>query len=219
MLAHEPLKRLTAELKIDQERVAREFYEILILHEMAQEKWGRQLIFKGGTALRLAYKSPRFSDDLDFSLITTVEPRWIFEFADTIAQKYAMSIRDQYEKRETILVEFAIVEAVLPQPFGIKIEISKRSAASMTHELKLLRTPVSPLEVLTNVQTLASILVDKKALIEIRDEPRDMFDFWFICQKLEIPFKAKSRMEKKIAKQILHKYLPINWHRVIDEIY
>lgn len=36
MLAAEQIKRLTEELKIDPERVAREFYEILILHELAQ---------------------------------------------------------------------------------------------------------------------------------------------------------------------------------------
>lgn len=219
MLAAEQMKRLTGELKIDQERVAREFYEILLLHEMSQAPWSQQLIFKGGTALRLAYKSPRFSDDLDFSLVKYLEPRLVFEFAETMARKFSMSIRDQYEKRETILVEFAIDENILPQPFGLKIEISKRSAVSMAYELKLLRTPVSPLEVLLNVQTLASILKDKQTLIESRDEPRDLFDLWFISQKLEIPYHANKRLNKKKGIQVLHKYLPINWYRVIDEIY
>jgi len=33
----------------------------------------QKLVFKGGTALRLAYGSPRFSDDLDFSELKTIE--------------------------------------------------------------------------------------------------------------------------------------------------
>jgi len=67
MLSLEDLKRLSAELKIDRERIAREYYELLVLNEISEKSWSKNLIFKGGTALRLAYGSPRFSDDLDFS--------------------------------------------------------------------------------------------------------------------------------------------------------
>ena len=219
MLSKEEVQQLSGELKIDKERIAREFYEILILHEIARLKWSKQLIFKGGTALRLAYKSPRFSDDLDFSMTKRINPNNVFKFAETISRKYGIFIRDQWDKRETILVEFAIEEDILPQRFGLKIEISKRPSIKMDYELKLLHTLVSPLEVLFNVQTLESMMRDKLSALEERDEPRDIFDLWFICQKLEKPFSVKSSFDKAILKQVLHKYLPINWHRVIDEIY
>ncbi len=219
MLSKEEVQRLSGELKIDKERIAREFYEILILNEIARLKWSRQLIFKGGTALRLAYKSPRFSDDLDFSMTKKFDPNNVFKFAETISRKYGILIRDQWDKRETTLVEFAIEEDILPQRFGLKIEISKRPSINIDYELKLLHTPVSPLEVLFNVQTLESVMLDKLSALKERDEPRDLFDMWFICQKLEKPFSVKSRLDNSTVKKILHKYLPINWYRVIDEIY
>jgi len=84
--------------------------------------------------------------------------------------------------------------------------------------LKLLHSLVSPLEVLFNVQTLDSMLSDKLSALTERNEPRDLFDVWFLCQKLEQPFSAKSRLESKSIRQVLRKYLPTNWHRVIDEI-
>ena len=219
MLSKEEVQRLSGELKIDKERIAREFYEILILNEIARLKWSRQLIFKGGTALRLAYKSPRFSDDLDFSITKKIDPKNVFKFAETISKKYGLFIRDQWDKRETILVEFAIEEDILSQRFGLKIEISKRPSQKIEYELKLLHTPVSPFEVLFNVQTLQSMMLDKLSALEKRDEPRDIFDLWFICQKLEKPFSVKRKLDNKRVKQTLHKYLPINWHRVIDEFY
>ncbi len=219
MLSKEEVQQLSRELKIDKERIAREFYEILILHEIARLKWSKQLIFKGGTALRLAYKSPRFSDDLDFSMTKKFNPNNVFKFAETISKKYGIFIRDQWNKRETILVEFAIEEDILPQRFGLKIEISKRPANKIGYELRLLRTPVSPLEVLFNVQTLQSMMLDKLSALKKRNKPRDIFDLWFICQKLEKPFSVKSKFDNNIVKQVLHKYLPVNWHRVIDEIY
>ena len=218
MLSKEQVQSLAGRLKIDKERIAREFYEILILNEIANLSWGKQLIFKGGTALRLAYKSPRFSDDLDFSMLKKIPTQNVFRFAETVAKKYAVVVRDRWDKRDTIIVEFATKEDILPQRFGLKVEISKRPSINMTHELKLLHSPVSPLEVLFNVQTLDSILSDKLAALAERNEPRDLFDIWFLCQKLEKPFSAKSRLDSKTLKQVLHKYLPTNWHRVIDEI-
>jgi len=62
------LQSLSKELKIDIERLTREYWEMMILKEISQSKIGDFLIFGGGTALRLAFGSPRFSDDLDFYL-------------------------------------------------------------------------------------------------------------------------------------------------------
>ena len=126
---------------------------------------------------------------------------------------------DQWDKRETLIVEFGIEEEILHQRFGLKIEISKRPAIHMEYDLKLLHSPVSPLETLFNVQTLESMMLDKLSALEQREEPRDIFDLWFICQKFEKPFSVKSRLDRKRVKQTLYKYLPTNWHRVIDEIY
>jgi len=218
MLAKEQVQVLAGRLKIDKERIAREFYEMLILNEISNLSWSKLLIFKGGTALRLAYKSPRFSDDLDFSMLAKIPAKNVFNFAEAIAEKYRILIRDQWDKRDTIIVEFAITEEILPQRFGLKVEISKRPSIEKSYELKLLHSLVSPLEVLFNVQTLDSMLSDKLSALTERNEPRDLFDVWFLCQKLEQPFSAKSRLESKSIRQVLRKYLPTNWHRVIDEI-
>ena len=54
------------ELKIDKTQVVREYWELIVLKGLYDSRFGRYLIFKGGTSLRLAYSSPRFSEDLDF---------------------------------------------------------------------------------------------------------------------------------------------------------
>ena len=65
-------KQKAFELKIDKTQVVREYWELIILKGLYESPWGRYLIFKGGTALRLIYGSPRFSEDLDFSLTKDV---------------------------------------------------------------------------------------------------------------------------------------------------
>ena len=65
----------------------REFWEAPLLHELSQTSWSSSLVFKGGTALRLAYRSPRFSDDLDFSSLGRVGASEVFHWAVVTAKK------------------------------------------------------------------------------------------------------------------------------------
>jgi len=55
-------EKFSQQLKIALEHVVREEYELLILRNLMESALGKALVFKGGTALRLAYDSPRFSD-------------------------------------------------------------------------------------------------------------------------------------------------------------
>ncbi|NCN22129.1 hypothetical protein COW98_01975 [Candidatus Roizmanbacteria bacterium CG22_combo_CG10-13_8_21_14_all_35_9] len=47
--------------------VLREYVQHLFLANLYKQREAEGLFFKGGTALRVAYQSPRFSEDLDFS--------------------------------------------------------------------------------------------------------------------------------------------------------
>jgi hypothetical protein len=58
----------------------------------------------------------------------------------------------------------------------------------------------------------------EKALKE-RKDPRDLFDLWFISQKLKEPFKKpKIKIERKKIKQTLSKFLPLDYKGVIEEL-
>lgn len=219
MLSLEDLKRLSAKLKIDRERIAREYYELLVLNEISENSWSKNLIFKGGTALRLAYGSPRFSDDLDFSYTKTIRADDIFTFISNISAKYDLKVRETVEKRDTILAEFSIRHMNIPQAFRLKLEVSKRRSKTLQYEVRLLRSPVTPFEVLFNVQTLESILSEKLNAIRDRNEPRDIFDIWYICKKLDQTLPVMpEKTDVKRFKQTLHKYLPKQLHSVLDEI-
>lgn len=53
----------------DKENRLREFLQILILKVLHDKGWFENLVFVGGTALRILFNVRRFSEDLDFSLI------------------------------------------------------------------------------------------------------------------------------------------------------
>lgn len=122
-MEREIAQNLAKELKINIERIVR---EQMILKEISQSRLGDFLIFAGGTALRLAYNSPRFSDDLDFYLKKRLNFSLFEAQIKKMAQKYGLEISDLYQKRFTFLAEFKIKVDYLTLPFRVKIEVRKK---------------------------------------------------------------------------------------------
>src|SRR3989344_8171288 len=71
MLTQERLTIIQNRLQTNIENIYREYAQHLFLQSLYQAKNSNKILFKGGTAYRIAYKSPRFSEDLDFSACQT----------------------------------------------------------------------------------------------------------------------------------------------------
>ncbi|HID96071.1 MAG TPA: hypothetical protein EYP53_08470 [Candidatus Latescibacteria bacterium] len=212
--------RLSRQLKISLEQVVREHWEIVILKGIFESPAGKFLIFKGGTALRLAYQSPRFSEDLDFLITEDVLRGQFNSFVRKFISPYpVLTVTDLKEKHFTYLAEIKVSVTYLSIPFRIKIEISKRADRDYQKRLTLLSSPASPLQVLGQVATLDQIYQDKKACIRERTKSRDLFDLWYISQKLSLPFvPEKHSIPRKELLRDLRKYLPRDFWKVIDEL-
>ena len=207
-------------LKIDVTQVVREFWETVILKGLFDSPEGKLLVFKGGTALRLVYGSPRFSEDLDFSLT-----------ADRLRDKFTILIKkitspfpelvitDLEEKYYTYLGEIKVTQDYLPTPFRIKVEISKRRERGYKSDLAMISSPVSTVQCLGRVATLEQLYKDKLACLKDRAKSKDVFDIWYICQKLRRPYEPQdiSIPQKELVRD-LRKYLPKDFWPVIDKL-
>ena len=208
------------ELKIDKTQVVREYWELIILKGLYESPFGRYLIFKGGTALRLTYGSPRFSEDLDFSLIQNALKG---KFSSLIKKMTApfpeLSLTDLEEKYYTYLAEMKVTQNYLPFPFRIKIEISKRETKGYQWEMKLLSSPATVIQVMGQVATLEQIYRDKLACLEGRAKPKDLFDLWYVSEKLKIPYSSKKMsIQKQDFIRDLRKYLPKDFWPAIERL-
>ena len=68
MLPLSLIEKIARDLKIAPLNIIREHLEMETLYYLAESKLSENLIFYGGTVLRLAYNSFRFSEDLDFGV-------------------------------------------------------------------------------------------------------------------------------------------------------
>jgi len=213
-------RQLADELKIDVTQIVREYWELLFLNGLFEGDIGRNIILKGSTALRLGYGSPRFSEHLDFNLRSDRLSRSFEEVAEKLVKPYREAeITDLARKRWTYLCEIRVSQGYLPQPFRIKIEISRRFSTEYDFGLRLITSPTTPIQVLANVATIEQLYKDKMDCLAGRAAPKDLFDLWFISQKLKNPYKPpKTSFSRKEITRDLGKYLPLKYRKVIKEL-
>jgi len=126
-------------------------------------------------------------------------------------------VTDLEEKYYPYLAEIKVTESYLPFPFRIKIEISKRKIRSYKWNLKLLNSPITTVQALAQVGTLEQIYQDKLSCLKGRAKPKDLFDLWYIAQKLKIPYSpGKVNFRKGDLVRELRKYLPKNLWPAIE---
>lgn len=212
---------LAKNLQISKDKVVQEEYEMLLLKELYESEFGQYLIFKGGTALRLVYGSPRFSDDLDFTALKKIESKKIFDFLEKIVNKYPeTSLIEVREKFFTIFGKIRVKSGILEYPFSIKIEISKRRGKWVKDKDftdRVIRSETSVFSVLARVASLEKILGEKKDALKNREAARDIFDYWFINQLLAKEVKPNfAGFNKEAAKAELHRLLPKSYWRLVD---
>lgn len=207
------------DLKIDVTQVVREFWEVVLLKGLFDSPEGKYLIFKGGTALRLVYGSPRFSEDLDFSLTADkLKGKFSLLIKNIVSPYPELTITDLEEKNYTYLGEIKITQDYLPSPFRIKIEISKRRERGYKSEISIISSPVSIMQCLGKVATLEQLYQDKLACLKDRAKPKDIFDMWYICQKLKKEYRPLATIPKLALTRDLRKYLPRDYWPVIDRL-
>ena len=67
MITKEQILNLSRFYQIDTFTILREYLQLVFLDNLYRMKGMNKIFFKGGTAIRILFGSPRFSEDLDFS--------------------------------------------------------------------------------------------------------------------------------------------------------
>jgi predicted nucleotidyltransferase component of viral defense system len=175
--------------------LAREYLQARILQAMQDEGIFRSWAFVGGTALRFLYSIPRFSEDLDFSLIEKGKESRFAEAMRRIEsafrkEAYAVSIAAKGEKTvASAFVKFAGLpyeiglSAQRSQVFSIKIELDTSPPAGAGFQTTLVRRHVT----LNLVHyDKASLLAGKMHALLTRKytKGRDLYDLvWYLADR------------------------------------
>lgn len=222
MLTQVQAQQFAQEQQTIVDNILKEHYQIYILDQLYKSNFADSLVFKGGTALRLTYNSVRFSEDLGFSLLQNVDYGDFKKIITQVINKFPESkIQDIYDKYNTLYAKIVFSVDFKPIPIGIKIEINKnRGKTDFKHTIGLSKSPFNNIEVVSKVFTLNAILKDKMEILNegTRRQPRDLFDAWYINQKLNNDFEIleKYKYSKKELMDGLNPLLPQKYQKIMD---
>ena len=160
-----------------QDLIKQEQFEIEVLDRLKSGRFLDNLIFTGGTMLRLCYGLNRFSVDLDFWIYKKIDTEKYFnQLREFLAKFY--TIRDAENKFYTMLFEIRSKD----YPRSLKIEIRKKIEQVKT-EFSIAYSQYSNTQVMVRTLSLQEIMSSKIETFLNRREIRDVFDIEFLLKK------------------------------------
>jgi len=184
MLTKNQLNDLSKKYKINETVILREYIQLLALNKIYSFPKSSNIFFKGGTCLHLAYKAPRFSEDLDFNVGMDQNDFLVFikipfkelekENGFIIREKKTLAGKTFLLKYETTLIGGAIY---------VKFDFSFREK-TLDPQKNIIETDFPVLfNNYINCLSEEEILSEKVRAILTRDKGRDFYDLWFLLSK------------------------------------
>lgn len=215
MISEEAIKKLVNKHQTTQLNIRREYIQHLFLYYFYRQKEAEEIYFKGGTALRIIYHSPRFSSDLDFSSIIEDIKKVEKAIISTLIEIEREGIKTEIiESKKTTGGYLSIIEFQLSPKDRvlIQIEISFRKGKIKEEVITVVSDFVPPY-IIFSLSSEQLVKEKLKALLT-RGKPRDFYDLYFILRANLLPVKEK-RILVEIIKILIKK--ETNFERELKE--
>lgn len=190
MIAYDQIQQLATQYQTSELNVIREYLQNLFLSYFYQQSQTDDIYFKGGTALRLFYRSPRFSEDLDFSTNQENVPGIEQVLLEVLGKMGKENIQTNLQEANTTsggylsVIDFTIYEQTIP----IQIEISLREKENKGELVTIPSDFIPPYNVVILEEN--QLISQKMRALRARKKPRDFYDLYFLLRKqLPIPDK------------------------------
>ena len=229
MIDAKQVRELADRYQTPADNIVREYFQHLFLSHLYRQKDADHLLFKGGTALRVVWQSPRFSEDLDFTG-TNASIRAI----ESVLEKTLVGIEGEGihvkidEAKKTSGGYFSILQFEGEGNRGeIQLEVSLRAPGKAKGDTALIPSEFLPAFTLIHLEE--KILVHEKvAALLTRAKPRDFYDLYFILRS-RLAFKEVFQKDKSLkgklleamgntklnAKSELKRFLPASQHGLL----
>lgn len=200
MVTKDQVITLAKKYKINETTVFREYLQILFLAKLYSFTKSRKIFFKGGTALHLIYKAPRFSEDLDFTC--ELKENDFLNFIFQVFESLSKEENVEFKERKTIAGKRFLLTAnpsVLPYKTFVNLDFSFREKVFLPQK-SIIETGY-PVLFTSFVFHLSKeeIGAEKIRAILTRKKGRDLYDLWYL-------FNQGVNIDDKLVKRKLKYY-------------
>ena len=214
MIDQETIAKLAVRYQTEPLNIWREYFQHLFLSHFYKQPNTDKIYFKGGTALRLIYRSPRFSEDLDFSSslknISKIEQAIINALMEI--ERGGITTKFDEAKQTTGGYLTLIRFRNNGQMIVIKLEISFRAEKRKGELVTIASDFIPPY---TMMQLSQKLIVQGKidALLD-RHKPRDFYDLYYLLRANLIDAKQKEILRDAL---VILKNTDINFNQELKQ--
>lgn len=227
MLNGKNIQQFAKRLQTDRENAIREYIQHLFLSFLYQQADSEKLLFKGGTALRIVLKSPRFSEDLDFDGVGISYAQIETLITETLAKIEQTGIPVNIaESKKTTGGYLSIIEfRAYDQLVNIYVEISLRKNKAIKGSRTMIHNDYLPLYTLVHA-SIEELVKGKMEALAARHKPRDFYDYFFLlsgnyptAKKNQYLSLALKLLEDSTInfKAELKKFLPVSHQMILKD--
>ena len=174
----------------NREHIEKDYFQDKLLYYIF--KMTNNLVFKGGTALYKIYGMPRFSEDLDFTLLDPKENTE--DKIVKIAEKLNAEIN--IKKLKTSLLFKLRFNGILTSYNTVRIDVSLRNKVLLGFDLKNYVSDYIDIKPFSlKILKLKEMVAEKIHSLLARKNARDLYDLFFLLRI--------SEFNKKLAKEKL----------------
>lgn len=189
MLTADQIQELARKNRIGVHPQEREYIQNIFLY-LLYTKYDH-FVFKGGTALKIIYGSPRFSEDLDFNSNLSLKEAEA-KLKETVADLKIFGIEAQAKEMRgqegqgfgfKLAYKGPLYDGRDQTKSSIRIDVSLRKE-KLIIERQLLRPLYPDIGTFTIAcASLADIFAEKIRAMLVRGKPRDLYDLWFLSER------------------------------------
>jgi len=196
MISKSVIQELAVKKQTTQLNIRREYVQHLFLYYFYRQPPAGNIFFKGGTALRIIFDSPRFSEDLDFSAsiykIRKIEEAIINTLKEIEREGIVVDIIESKETSGGYLSELSF--RLGKESVQILLQFSKRRPQDKGEVVTISNDfiPSFTLVMLARNQ----LIKEKVQALLTRGKPRDFYDLYFLIRSNLIQKDEKKMLNK-----------------------
>ena len=195
-------------------RLLTEYLQTEILQILYNSQYGKHLTFMGGTCLRFVYRIERFSEDLDFDLISNKDFDFqkLADYFEKELKRLGFIVDTRVKETENIFIIFIKFSQVMKQigvseldnqKLKIKFKVDSSPLKNIKYKSEIISAYGKNFNVIVN--TLETLFAQKLLALFLRpyQKGRDFYDLiWFLAQKnIEPNYKILQEKGFKIKNE------------------
>ena len=188
MLTKRQLQRIAQRHGIGLQAQERDYVQHLLLSALYSRSQG--LLFKGGTALRVLHRSPRYSEDLDFNTtLDLADTKALFRQATADLARFGVMavVRNEWESAVGYSFDLSFQGPLYNgrdrSKGKVRVDTNLRPEEAAT-ERRLVSSEYDDIvPFILTALTVEQLFAEKVRALLIRGKARDLYDLWFLIEQ------------------------------------